>query len=44
MPSPAAEQAVAATRPKVDRANDPRNPRKRLETFFDQGTLEQITP
>ena len=40
---PAAEQAVAATRPKVDRENDLRNPRKRLEAFFDQGTLELIT-
>jgi len=44
MPSPAAEQAVAATRPRIDRESDPRNPRKRLEAFFDQGTLELITP
>ena len=43
MPSPAAEQAVAATRPKIDRENDPRNPRKRLEAFFDDGELELIT-
>jgi hypothetical protein len=32
MRSPAAEQAFAATRPKIDKANDPRNPIKRLET------------
>ena len=43
MPSPAAEQAVAATKPKIDRENDPRNPRKRLEAFFDDGVLELIT-
>ena len=43
MPSPAAEQAAAMAKPKVDRENDPRNPRKRLETFFDEGTLELIT-
>ena len=43
MPSPAAEQAAAMAKPKVDRENDPRNPRKRLETFFDDGTLELIT-
>jgi len=43
MLSPAAEQAIAATRPIVDRKNDPRNPIKRLETFFDDGTLELIT-
>ncbi|MEO8518343.1 MAG: carboxyl transferase domain-containing protein [Dermatophilaceae bacterium] len=43
MPSPAAEEAVAATKPKIDRENDPRNPRKRLEEFFDPGTLELIT-
>ncbi len=43
MPSPAAEQAVAATKPKIDRESDPRNPRKRLEAFFDDGVLELIT-
>jgi len=43
MPSPAAEKAVAATRPKIDRENDPRNPRKRLAAFFDDGVLELIT-
>jgi acetyl-CoA/propionyl-CoA carboxylase carboxyl transferase subunit len=43
MLSPAAEQAIAATRPKADKTNDPRNPIKRLETFFDDGTLELIT-
>jgi acetyl-CoA/propionyl-CoA carboxylase carboxyl transferase subunit len=43
MPSPAADQAVAATKPRIDREKDPRNPRKRLEAFFDDGTLELIT-
>lgn len=43
MLSPAAEQAFAATRPKIDKKNDPRDPAKRLETLFDQGTLELIT-
>ncbi len=43
MPSPAAEQAAAMAKPKVDKENDPRNPRKRLETLFDDGTLELIT-
>ena len=43
MPSPAAEMAVAATRPNIDRENDPRNPRKRLAAFFDDGMLELIT-
>ena len=43
MLSPAAEQAIAATRPTIDKKNDPRNPVRRLETFFDHGTLELIT-
>jgi acetyl-CoA/propionyl-CoA carboxylase carboxyl transferase subunit len=43
MPSPAAEQAVAATRPTIDKKNDPRNPLRRLDAFFDGGTLELIT-
>ena len=43
MPSPAADQAVAATKPRIDKEEDPRNPRKRLEAFFDDGTLELIT-
>jgi len=43
MPSPAAEQAVAATKPKIDGESDPRDPRKRLEAFFDDGVLELIT-
>jgi acetyl-CoA/propionyl-CoA carboxylase carboxyl transferase subunit len=43
MPSPAAEQAVAATKPKIDKEHDPRNPRNRLATFFDDGTLELMT-
>ena len=43
MPSPAAEQAVAATRPRIDKKDDPRNPLRRLKAFFDDGTLELIT-
>jgi acetyl-CoA/propionyl-CoA carboxylase carboxyl transferase subunit len=43
MPSPAAEQAVAATRPTIDKKDDPRNPLRRLKAFFDDGTLELIT-
>jgi acetyl-CoA/propionyl-CoA carboxylase carboxyl transferase subunit len=43
MPSPAAEQAVAATRTAIDKKDDPRNPLRRLTTFFDDGTLELIT-
>ncbi|MDF8263412.1 acyl-CoA carboxylase subunit beta [Luteipulveratus flavus] len=42
-PSEASAQASAATRPKVDRENDPRNPRTRLETFLDDGSVELIT-
>ncbi len=43
MPSAAAEQAVAATKPKIDRESDPRNPHTRLKAFFDDGALELIT-
>jgi acetyl-CoA/propionyl-CoA carboxylase carboxyl transferase subunit len=43
MPSLAAEQAVAATKPTIDKEQDPRNPRRRLAAFFDEGTLELIT-
>lgn len=43
MPSLAADQEVAVTRPKIDRESDPRNPLRRLEAFFDDGTLELIT-
>jgi acetyl-CoA/propionyl-CoA carboxylase carboxyl transferase subunit len=43
MPSPAAELAMAATKPRVDKGIDPRNPRKRLAAFFDDGALELIT-
>lgn len=43
MPSAAAREASAATRPKIDREHDPRNPRLRLATFLDDGTLELIT-
>lgn len=43
MLSPAAQQAVAATRPRVDKENDPRNPVNRLRALFDDGALELIT-
>jgi acetyl-CoA/propionyl-CoA carboxylase carboxyl transferase subunit len=44
MPSPAALQAAAATRPTTaDKKDDPRNPIRRLRAFFDEGTLELIT-
>jgi acetyl-CoA/propionyl-CoA carboxylase carboxyl transferase subunit len=33
----------AAKKPKVDRADDPRNPKKRLTAFFDPGTFVQLT-
>jgi acetyl-CoA/propionyl-CoA carboxylase carboxyl transferase subunit len=43
MLSPAAEQAVAASRPKIDKEHDPRNPLRRLKAFFDDGGVELIT-
>lgn len=42
-PNEASAAASASAKPKVDRENDPRNPRTRLEQFFDAGTLELIT-
>ncbi|HEX7535843.1 MAG TPA: carboxyl transferase domain-containing protein [Dermatophilaceae bacterium] len=43
MPSLAAERAAAATRPVIDKKNDPRDPLKRLTEFFDDGTMDLIT-
>ena len=43
-PNEASAAASAATKPKPDRATDPRNPRLRLAEFFDEGSLELITP
>ena len=43
-PNEASATASAATKPKPDRATDPRNPRLRLAAFFDEGSLELITP
>ncbi|MCE1179997.1 MAG: acyl-CoA carboxylase subunit beta [Micrococcales bacterium] len=43
-PNAASATVSAATKPKVDREHDPRNPRLRLAAFFDEGTLELITP
>ncbi|PRY63752.1 acetyl-CoA/propionyl-CoA carboxylase carboxyl transferase subunit [Knoellia remsis] len=43
-PNAASAEASAATKPKPDRATDPRNPRLRLIEFFDDDTLELITP
>ncbi len=42
-PNEASAQASAAARPKIDPEKDPRNPRKRLEFFFDDGSVELIT-
>jgi acetyl-CoA/propionyl-CoA carboxylase carboxyl transferase subunit len=38
-----AKDAPVAKKPKVDRADDPRNPKKRLTAFFDPGTFVQLT-
>jgi acetyl-CoA/propionyl-CoA carboxylase carboxyl transferase subunit len=32
------------SKPKIDREDDPRNPRRRLEELFDVGTTELLTP
>lgn len=39
-PNEASATASAATKPKPDRATDPRNPRLRLAEFFDEGSVE----
>ncbi len=43
-PSAASAQAAAAARVKVPREQDPRNPNTRLAAFFDEGSVELITP
>ncbi|KGN34595.1 propionyl-CoA carboxylase subunit beta [Knoellia sinensis KCTC 19936] len=43
-PNEASATASAATKPKPDRATDPRNPRLRLQAFFDEDSVEFITP
>ncbi|KGN42466.1 acyl-CoA carboxylase subunit beta [Knoellia aerolata] len=43
-PNEASASASAATKPKPDKANDPRNPRLRLAAFFDEGSVELISP
>jgi acetyl-CoA/propionyl-CoA carboxylase carboxyl transferase subunit len=43
-PNESSATASAATKPKPDRATDPRNPRLRLQAFFDEGSVELITP
>lgn len=43
-PSTASAEAAAAARTRLPRDQDPRNPRKRLERFFDEGTLELLSP
>lgn len=43
-PNESSATASAATKPKPDRATDPRNPRLRLEAFFDEGSVELISP
>lgn len=42
-PSVASRQASSATKVKVPREEDPRHPRRRLEAFFDPGTVSEIT-
>ncbi|MGI8716486.1 MAG: acyl-CoA carboxylase subunit beta [Lapillicoccus sp.] len=42
-PSVASEQAAGAANVRLARADDPRNPNKRLAAFFDEGTLALIT-
>ncbi len=42
-PSAASAAASAAARPTIDRATDPRNPRLRLEAFFDDGSVELLS-
>lgn len=43
-PNESSATASAATKVKPDRATDPRNPRLRLQAFFDEGSVEFITP
>lgn len=42
-PNAMSAAASAATKPKIDRATDPRNPRLRLEAFFDPGSMSLIS-
>jgi acetyl-CoA/propionyl-CoA carboxylase carboxyl transferase subunit len=42
-PNEASAAASAATRPRLDKESDPRNPRTRLAAFFDAGSLELIS-
>ncbi|GAB3588975.1 acyl-CoA carboxylase subunit beta [Calidifontibacter terrae] len=42
-PNQASAAASAASKPKIDPEKDPRNPRKRLEAFFDEGSVELLT-
>jgi acetyl-CoA/propionyl-CoA carboxylase carboxyl transferase subunit len=41
--APDATAPAASAKPKIDREKDPRNPRKRLDLFFDDGTTRLIT-
>ncbi len=41
--TPSATTPPASGKPKIDREKDPRNPRKRLDLFFDDGTTRLIT-
>jgi acetyl-CoA/propionyl-CoA carboxylase carboxyl transferase subunit len=43
-PSAASSQASASAKAKLPRDQDPRHPVKRLATFYDDGTVEHITP
>lgn len=42
-PNAASAAASAASRPRVDKATDPRNPRTRLAAFFDEGSMELLS-
>ena len=43
-PNEASASTSTASKPKPDKATDPRNPRLRLAAFFDEGSLELISP
>ncbi|KGN39013.1 acyl-CoA carboxylase subunit beta [Knoellia subterranea] len=43
-PNEASATVSTATKPKPDRATDPRNPRLRLTAYFDEGSVEFISP
>ncbi|MCE0488102.1 acyl-CoA carboxylase subunit beta [Ornithinimicrobium sediminis] len=44
VPSTASSEASASAKAKLPRDQDPRHPVKRLATFYDEGSVEHITP